>query len=69
MIWREKRVLLTILGVLLLANTAFFFTYRVQYEARLKALDERLHESEDRLQRARNARMAAQQQKIGRAHV
>ena len=62
MIWREKRVLLTILGVLLLANAAFFFTYRVQYEARLKNLDSRLHDSEARLQRARNARIAAQQQ-------
>ena len=61
MIWREKRVLLTILGVLLLANTAFFFTYRVQYEKRLEDLDARLEDAESRLQRARNARVSAQQ--------
>ena len=65
MIWREKRVLLGILAVLLVANAAFFFTYRVRYESRLKALDERLHDSENRLQRARTARMAAQQQIAG----
>ena len=62
MIWREKRVLLSILGVLLLANTAFFFTYRVQYENRLQDLDARLKDSEAKLTRARNARIAAQQQ-------
>jgi hypothetical protein len=62
MIWREKRVLLIILGILLLGNTVFFFTYRVQYQKRLQDLDARLHESEDRLQRARNARITAEQQ-------
>ena len=62
MIWREKRVLLTILGVLLLANTAFFFTYRVQYENRLQDLDARLKTSEARLAQARSMRIAAQQQ-------
>lgn len=61
MIWRERRVLLTILGILLLANGAFFFTYRVQYEKRLGDLDARLEDAESRLQRARHARMAAQQ--------
>src|SRR5205807_1245036 len=39
MIWREKRILLIVLGVLLLANTIFFFTYRVQYVSRLEDLD------------------------------
>jgi hypothetical protein len=62
MIWREKRVLLIILGVLLLANAAFFFTYRVQYENRLQDLNSRLDASEARLQHARAARIAAQQQ-------
>lgn len=62
MIWREKQLLLIILAVLLIANTAFFFTYRVQYEKRLQDLDARLEESELRQQRARGARMAAQQQ-------
>src|SRR5438874_2592741 len=32
MIWREKRILLIVLGLLLAANTVFFFTYRVRYE-------------------------------------
>ena len=62
MIWREKRILLIVLGVLLLGNTLFFFTYRVQYQKRLQALDARLHVSEARLQRAQNERLAAEQQ-------
>ena len=59
MIWREHRVLLIALGALLLANAIFFFTYRVQYEARLSALDTRLTQAEDQLQQARTRRMAA----------
>ncbi len=62
MIWREKRVLLVVLGVLLLANAVFFFTYRVNYERRLKALDATLKESDAKLLKARNTRRAAQQQ-------
>lgn len=62
MIWRENRLLLTILALLLLANAVFFFTYRVQYESRLRALDARLQAAEDQLQRARNKRMSAEQQ-------
>src|SRR5207253_2773499 len=62
MIWREKQLLLIILAVLLIANTAFFFTYRVQYEQRLQSLDTRLHDSEARLERARAIRMSTQQQ-------
>ena len=62
MIWREKRILLTVLGILLLGNTLFFFTYRVQYQKRLQDLDTRLHQSEDRLQHAQNARLTAEQQ-------
>lgn len=62
MIWREHRTLLIVLGVLLAANAIFFFTYRVQYEARLHALDARLQQAEDELQRARNKRIAAEQQ-------
>ena len=61
MIWREHRVLLIVLAVLLVANAIFFFTYRVQYEARLKALDVRLQQSEDNLQRAHNKRLQAEQ--------
>lgn len=62
MIWREKRVLLTVLAVLLAANTLFFFTYRVQYQNRLTALDTRLDEVKTQLDDARRARIAAEQQ-------
>ncbi|HEX7706248.1 MAG TPA: hypothetical protein VF701_07290 [Thermoanaerobaculia bacterium] len=56
MIWREKRVLLASLAVLLLANVVFFFTYRIQYQNRLDALDTRLEQAQLELERARNAR-------------
>jgi hypothetical protein len=62
MIWREKRVLLIVLGLLLLANTLFFFTYRVQYVSRLHDLDARQEQSEAQLDQARNARITAEQQ-------
>jgi len=62
MIWREHRVLLITLAVLLVANAIFFFTYRVQYEARLQALDSRLAQAEEQLQQARTKRIAAEQQ-------
>jgi hypothetical protein len=58
--WREKRLLLAILGVLLLGNTIFFFTYRVQYQNRLKDLEERREQAEARLTQARSARMTAE---------
>ena len=61
MIWKEKRLLLAILGVLLLANTVFFFTYRVQYQSRLDDLDARLQQAETRLEQTRNARIKAEQ--------
>lgn len=60
MIWREKRVLLIVLGLLLAANTIFFFTYRVQYQNRLDELDTRLEEVEGQLVNARNGRTRAQ---------
>jgi hypothetical protein len=60
MIWREKRILLAILGLLLAANTIFFFTYRVRYEKRLEDLDDRRAQSEARLTQARSMRMAAE---------
>jgi Tfp pilus assembly protein PilO len=59
MIWREKRVLLIILALVLLANTIFFFTYRVQYQSRLDTLDERLAEVEGQLEHARSERIRA----------
>ncbi|HXG59206.1 MAG TPA: hypothetical protein VNL91_09305 [Thermoanaerobaculia bacterium] len=60
MIWREKKVLLIVLGVLLAANTLFFFTYRVQYEERLASLEQRLEQAESSLTDARAARLAAE---------
>lgn len=60
MIWREKRVLLIILGLILIANTIFFFTYRVQYQSRLDELDTRMQQAQARLDSARKARAAAE---------
>lgn len=62
MIWREKRILLIVLGLLLLANTVFFFTYRVQYVSRLDDLDVRQKQTVARLDQAHAARITAQQQ-------
>jgi hypothetical protein len=62
MIWREKRILLIVLGVLLLANTLFFFTYRVQYVSRLQDLDATKEQAQGRLDQARRARITAEQQ-------
>lgn len=62
MIWREKRIPLIVLGVFLLANAGFFFTYRVQYENRLHDLETKKHETEQRLQAVRAQRAAAEQQ-------
>jgi Tfp pilus assembly protein PilO len=62
MIWREKRVLLIVLGLLLLANTIFFFTYRVQYVSRLEDLDARQEQVTAQLDQARHARVTSQQQ-------
>jgi len=62
MIWREKRVLLIILGLLLLANTVFFFTYRVQYVSRLQDFDARQEQAQGQLDQAHAARVAAEQQ-------
>lgn len=56
MIWREKRILLIVLGVLLAANTVFFFTYRVRYQSRLDDLDQRLETAEKSLADARASR-------------
>lgn len=62
MIWREKRVLLIVLAVLLAANAVFFLTYRVRYQSRLTDMDERLAQAETALNRARSARVRAEQQ-------
>ena len=61
MIWREKKVLLIVLGVLLAANAVYFLTYGVQYQSRLDSLDERLEAAEQRLEKGRAGRLAAEQ--------
>jgi hypothetical protein len=63
--WREHRVLLIILALLLAANTIFFFTYRVQYENRLRELDARLDQTRAQLDAAKNTRLLAEQQLAG----
>lgn len=62
MIWREKRLLLIVLGILLAANTIFFFTYRVQYENRLRDLNTRRDSVKAQLDAAKRARVQAEQQ-------
>lgn len=62
MIWSEKQRLLIVLGVLLVANTVFFFTYRVRYQQRLSDFESRLAESQQRLDQARFARQSAERQ-------
>lgn len=62
MIWREKKIPLAILGVLLLANALFFFTYRVQYENRLRDLDDSKHQAQMRLAQVHNERLQVERQ-------
>ena len=60
MIWREKRILLIVLTVLLLGNVVFFLTYRVQYQSRLDEMDERLAQAEAQLAKTRRQRAEAE---------
>ncbi|HVE70063.1 MAG TPA: hypothetical protein VNI54_01745 [Thermoanaerobaculia bacterium] len=60
MIWQEKRVLLGILGVLLLANVVFFLTYRVQYQSRIDEMEERRAQAEGQLDRTKRQRADAE---------
>lgn len=60
MIWREKRTLLIILGLLLLGNVVFFLTYRVQYQTRLDEMDQRLAQAEGQLARSKETRLDAE---------
>lgn len=62
MIWKEKRILLIVLALLLAANAVFFFTYRVRYENRLHDLESRREDATRDLRAARSSREAAQQQ-------
>jgi len=62
MIWREKQLLLVILAILLIANLVYFFTYRVQFEARLQDYAARAEQSEGRLEQAKSSRIAAERE-------
>ncbi|HEX3583995.1 MAG TPA: hypothetical protein VH087_19680 [Thermoanaerobaculia bacterium] len=67
--WREKRFLLAVLGVLLAANTLFFFTYRLQYEERLKDLDDRRDQAQSRLNAQHTARVQAEQRLVAYRNI
>jgi Tfp pilus assembly protein PilO len=69
MIWREKRALLIILGVLLLANILFFLTYRVRYQQRLEDLDSRKIQAQAQLDQAIAHRNGIQAQLAAYARV
>ena len=60
MIWREKRVLLIVLGLILLGNVVFFLTYRVQYQSRLDEMDQRLAQAEGQLAKSKRQRAEAE---------
>ena len=62
MIWREKQLLLVVLGILLIANLVYFFTYRVQFEARLEDYAARAEQSQARLDVAKSQRLAAERE-------
>ena len=61
MIWREKRVLLILLALVLAANLFFFFTYRVQYQSRIDSLDQEMAQVQTQLDTARASRIRAEQ--------
>ena len=65
MIWREKRVLLIVLGALLAINIAFFLTYRVRYQQRVESLNVTLDQANFALETARKRTASAQQTLTG----
>jgi Tfp pilus assembly protein PilO len=60
MIWREKRILLLVLGLLLLGNVVFFLTYRVQYQSRLDEMDQRLEQAKGQFEKSKRQRAEAE---------
>lgn len=60
--WRDRRLVLPLLGILLVINLVVFFTYRVQQQNRIESLRERRAELEQELQKAQLARETARQQ-------
>src|ERR1043166_6583423 len=67
--WREKRLLLAVLGVLLAASTVFFFTYRLQYEQRPKDLEARRDQAEARLNGEHASRIQAERRLVAYRNI
>jgi len=69
MMWRERKVPLIVMAVLLVGNILFFFTYRLDYQSRLNDMDARMEQAQRQLSDAQRARMGAEQQLAGYAKV
>src|SRR5258707_10337 len=61
MIWREKRVWLIILGLMLAADVFFFVTYRVQFQKRKEDVELRRVQAEARLAKEHSIRVTAEE--------
>ena len=61
----RQRWFLAAIGAFLIANIAFFVTYRVRYQERLRALDETKQEANRGLDTARRARVEVERQLAG----
>ena len=59
--WREHSVALSILGAALAACIGFFLTYRVQYESRIREVENARTAAEAKLQQARSEHASALQ--------
>lgn len=69
MMWRERKIPLIVMAVLLVGNILFFFTYRLDYQSRLNDMDARMEQAQRQLSDAQRARMGAEQQLAGYAKV
>jgi hypothetical protein len=69
MMWRERKVPLIVMAVLLVGNIFFFFTYRLDYQSRLNDMDARMEQAQRQLADAQRARVAAEQQLASYAKV
>jgi Tfp pilus assembly protein PilO len=65
----RRKWLLVVLGIVFLANVAFFFTYRVRYEERVESLNRSLTDAESQRQRTRERRQKAEDSLAGLRRV
>jgi Tfp pilus assembly protein PilO len=65
----RRKWLMVALGIIFLANVAFFFTYRVRYEERVESLNRSLTDAESQLQRTRERRQKAEDSLAGLRRV